>query len=327
MGYIQRKVLFYKLNLYDISTGNKIRIGTNSYHTIFKVLAEAKSTWQTYKEDKYDVISKSLTPGREDQITIDIIEYDDAHAFCRIGRQKDINSYHKRNEKNLSTSKIALDEGEYLEVFSYFLIDFTNGIIAHMYSRSAPNITKFEYLFDHQKISRENKSNMELKADIVAIPNDDAISMLDRISYFSSLDMRFTIPAKELFERQGIKLREKEYLKLADLDSKKVSIRIIGGDKKVCKDKYKDIKDSVRQLYQYKGDELEKLEVKAGIDEGQVEKINLLDEQFNRQVSIKQQVRSTYIPVSNIYDELNYIYRDMQEDLENRIDLGMGGKN
>lgn len=321
MGYVYRKVLFYQLQIFDTSTGKRNRI-TGSMKNLFNGILTKEKAWKERDEEEFKLLSKVLVPASDNQITIDIIKYDDEIAFFRMGHAKDINSYHKRNEKDLSTSKITLESDEYLEVFSYFLLEFENGIISYMYSKSAPNVKNFEYLFENQILPRDNKRSLKLAADIISIPNDDVISVLKNITYFSALDIKLTIPAKDLFERQGIKSSERDYLKLASLDSEKVCIQVVGGDDKIKNNQYKELRDTITELYESKGGDIEKLEIRAGIDNRRVEKINLFDEQFNRQIHIKYEPRSTYIPISNIYSELKYIYNDIKPDLLNRIDAG-----
>ncbi|SMB95565.1 hypothetical protein SAMN00017405_0431 [Desulfonispora thiosulfatigenes DSM 11270] len=314
MGYVNRTILFYDFKV--LIEGKKKELSKEELLQVIK----AKLKKEKFElEEGFEKYSFYLNEDKDNPIILDILKMCDENMFCRIGKKKDINNYQRRNFNDLSTKKINLNTDEFLEVFTYFLLDFSSGKITHMFSREAPQIKEFIRFFEHNiKRVKTNEGNYNLNAEIIPIPNNNALEFMDKIKYFSLAEFKFAIPAKELFEDVGIKLGKQKTIKFNELQSETVSIIIAGGDEKLKKDNYDCLKAIIDTIYEEKDNGkniLEKLIVRANIDE-RVENFDLLEPFFTRQVTLKQKPRTTYIPLEEIFSSLEYIYSDMKPKLK-----------
>lgn len=145
-----------------------------------------------------------------------VIEED--FLFIRIGKQKDIDGFVKRNKTTLLGEEV-LDKDDQkiyeLEVCTYMLIELKNGILLEMHGQFAPNINMFmqivnsnlELIDDFNSI-RTNISYKNIVSDKMIETFKVTGNNLKKIGY------TYSIPSAEKLEKLGLDLRQVQALNL-----------------------------------------------------------------------------------------------------------------
>lgn len=319
MATVIRNVHFHHLSVSDQTTKNRNYYDGDNLKQIF--LSSMNKRSFEYVEEGYTITSKRLTDDI-DEVILDLIDIDKHFAFCRLARKKDINTIQKRNGKNLAPVKISLGDDERLEVYSYFLVDFETGIVTNLYYRSAPSIRNIDHIFWNLKIN-----GRYIESELHQIPNDNALSMIEKMTYFGKLEMKFAIPAESFFKKMGVQLTSTEFKSLAKLKSKNITVIIGGGNENISENNYRDIKKCINDLIGYKmvinengttNGILERMKFTGNMLETQSKSVNLLDEHFVEQVPLAYEDTRTYIPIKTVYKALKKIYTDKRDELIER---------
>ncbi|EKS4344866.1 hypothetical protein QB607_002862 [Clostridium botulinum] len=107
------------------------------------------------------------------------------YGYFRIGRQKDIDGAIKRNLNTLEGKEI-LDENEQgvyeLEICTYILVDFQEGIILELYGQFAPTIKSFANILNKKLNGYEIHYKNILTEDLINILKKDG-DRINKINY------------------------------------------------------------------------------------------------------------------------------------------------
>lgn len=237
---VKRKVLFYYMSS-RLVDDKKTRIKGKGVKAL--IVNTFNENVKNNIEDGMKIKSKAIEHNEGD-IVVDLLNIDDNYVFIRMAKEKDINSYQKRNKKNLKSEKITLEVDQYIEVYSFFILDLNKMIISLIYSQGAPGMKWFSELISDTTIKRNsNNRKYKVNTEISPIPNDNILYVINKMNFFTSFEMSFAIPSKDIFEEvTGKKVQRKMFKKMAEIDSKSVTIKISGGDDKLSNN-YKEIKE------------------------------------------------------------------------------------
>ncbi len=324
---VKRKVLFYHA---VCKTKGKIRQRVKG-RNVHDLIENAFSTEEVkVNVDEGNEIKSILYPFEDGNIVVDLMSLDDDYAFFRMGKEKDINSFQKRDFENLTPEKIELAINQYIEVYSFFILDLSNMVISLMFSQGAPGVKTFTMLLEDSFFPDNKKNKKRVGVEISMVPNDDIVSVMKKMTYFSGLDLNFAIPSKELIsEITDAPVSQELFSELAELESKGISITIRGDDKKMehqygrieriikavlksKKDKYTDI-DGTR-------DALKSCKITGKFGDNQRQTLDVFDEAFTWQITLKHDSGTTYIKNSHVKSKILALYESLKRDIEKRIE-------
>lgn len=189
---MKKNILFYKLNLVF-----------NSQLNIFTTDADLKSRVKAFAKN-YNKNEMSYTNESQNYI-VDIIKINEDYLFGSYGN---LNNYSKsnfirvRDKQNLSPHEYK----DYLEMFTYFYIDFNTNRIVNISSRYCRGfkINIAEFLNDHFNLS-------EIYSDIkvVSTLKNDIKEAINKAVHVQEIDIKY-YSDKHLMN---------EFVSLADIDS------------------------------------------------------------------------------------------------------------
>ena len=207
-----KKVYYYKASIKDKTTNELLQ---NNFKEIFdeiianNTLIEDKGVFDSFILDK----GKSVNGHRVDRITMDIIKNENDYFFTRIARSKDTKETLIRN---IQTNEIeeVLDPQERayktLDICTYCLLDYNNGIIAYMEGQSAANINKLKLFID-------NFSRGKYEMIIENISSTESVmALLSPGSILNKINYEFRVPRVEILK--GLGLTDKAIDALSDTD-------------------------------------------------------------------------------------------------------------
>lgn len=158
-----------------------------------------------------------------DFTTLEILNYDDTFIFGRMGKEKDMRSFHLREEKTFKSEQIQKRKNQIFEVFTYVLIDRSNFIISYLHETSAPSILKIGEL-----ISNLHKSK-NLFGEVASVSVADAIPFLSKKDSIGTITYKTTLPPSDsrLWNEEITGLDRATYDKFENLKNAEFTIKLV----------------------------------------------------------------------------------------------------
>ncbi|WBW95267.1 hypothetical protein [Oceanirhabdus sp. W0125-5] len=228
-------------------------------------------SFEEFEKDFKGIIKKNinkenciLLEDRPNYSLIEILEYgksigspiecdninDCDFIFGRLGRKKDINDMHRRNQKSFESVKIEKKKDEEIEVFTYFKIFFERHVkkvsIAYLTSLSAPNIRKLNNIITRYHTDRKRM------LDITPIITKDVAKMLKKKQLINAVSYKLAVPTDKILGLDGIGLTESVFEELENVKSTEIVITITAQrNKNLLKDKGKieEFKDHIYKTH------------------------------------------------------------------------------
>ncbi|NMF04361.1 hypothetical protein ACUH7Y_24860 [Clostridium beijerinckii] len=191
-----RKAYYYKINL--INRINRASVN-NNYKDIFDNILNGYLN----NQNRYESIvlkEGELSDGQIiDRITLDIISNDRQYIFARVSKSKDNKENLIRNmATNEITEVLQPDELGFktLETYTYFLLDYTIGVLSYIEGQKAASINEIKKIFgenDQYEMSIENIASTETIR-----------ALLTEGSTISKIYYDFRIPNPEILNGLGL---------------------------------------------------------------------------------------------------------------------------
>ena len=239
------------------------------------------------------------------------------YIFGRLGKKKDINNIHKRNEKNYSSKSIETEEDEYLEVFTYFYLYFEKNrkdkeviTIAYLAAQSAPNIRILGNL-----ISRyANSEKRELQ--IVPIISSDMIELIKKKDIINAFTFSVAVPSDEIMSKV-LKLDMNEFDSFRNIKETELVISIKGAVNKDILEK-RDSMDKIRDFGK-ENKEIKKMSVRAKNKDEKMLAYDFFDNQLVAKTDIEYSSNDGNKRLEEIEEKLYKKYMDNRNDILNAI--------
>lgn len=185
----ERRVYYYRISILDNYTHNDETINA---HTIFNEIF----TTNCVNNNGFNSLILDIGEHNVDRITMDILRVDGNYLFARVGKTKDINEALIRdvitNEIN-TVVDVADNEHKKLEIFTYFLLDYTTGVLGFIEGQAAPNVINLTNII--------HKYNDAYSMSIENIVSGETVrTLLTPGSIVSKLNYNFRVPAPEILE-------------------------------------------------------------------------------------------------------------------------------
>lgn len=187
-----KKAYYYKMNL--ISKVNGQIIENNYKNNLDYVLNRHLNDRGNYKS--ITLKKGEMSNGKIiDRVILDVIRNDQQYLFARVSKSKDDKENLIRNERtNEILEVLQPNELEYktLEAYTYFLLDYTQGILSYIEGRQAAKIKYITNLFDE---------NDQYNIDIENIASNETIrALLTEGSTISRIYYDFRVPNPEILK-------------------------------------------------------------------------------------------------------------------------------
>lgn len=151
-----------------------------------------------------------------ERVTMDIISNDENYLFGRIGKYKDNSESLFRNINTYEVSDVGNDE-MFLEIYTYFILDYSYNIIGYINGRSAPNAFQLEGIINsYQEEYTMSLSNIVSGETVRALNTPGAT--------ISKIEYTYRVPDIRILAHLG--LNREEVLELQETEYKTVDISI-----------------------------------------------------------------------------------------------------
>lgn len=213
-----KKAYYYKFGVLDKITGDK-------YNNDYKNILDNVFEYYSLSDNDYMpiILSEGEIVGgqRIDRITMDIISNDTNYLFARVSKSKDNKDNLIRNiTTNEITEVLNPNESEYktLEAYTYFILDYTRGVLIFVEGLQAPSVNCLKNLIDveyHQK---------EIIIDNIA--SEDTIrALIQPGSVLSKINYDFRVPTPEILKGLGISEKLIDILTDTEVTMAKLTIK------------------------------------------------------------------------------------------------------
>ncbi|VDG74723.1 Uncharacterised protein [Clostridium carnis] len=165
-----------------------------------------------YKDEKNNSFSLELLN------IVNGIKINENYMFFRIGKQKDIEGFVKRNRSTLLGEGV-LDEDQQriyeLEVCTYILIDIREGIILEMYGQYAPNIRILTLIINRNIQKIDDFNNLKTNVSFKNIMTEKMIETFkNNGNKLGKIGYTYSIPNAKKLASMGMGLKQIEALNL-----------------------------------------------------------------------------------------------------------------
>lgn len=165
-----------------------------------------------YKDEKNNSFSLELLK------MVNGKKVDDAYMFFRIGKQKDIEGFVKRNKSTLLGEGILDDKDQKiyeLEVCTYMLIDTTEGIILEMYGQYAPTIKMLTLIINNNLERFDDFSSIKTNISFKNIMTEKMIETFKNTgNKLGKIGYTYSIPNAEKLSIMGMDIKQIEALNM-----------------------------------------------------------------------------------------------------------------
>ena len=189
---IKKNILFYKLNL-----------EFNRQLDMFEHDIDLKKKIKSFKE--HHAADELRYVNSSDKYIVDIIDINEEYLFASYGKLNDYNKSHfirVRDKEKLTPQEYS----DYIEMFTYFYIDFDTNKIVMINSQFCKGFKKniAEFLTNHFKLS-----NIYETVEVVSTLNENISEVIDQAKTVQSVDIKYHSNRYVL----------NEFVSLADLSS------------------------------------------------------------------------------------------------------------
>lgn len=298
-----RNVYFYSVELKKVCGNEDV---TGSIKEIFKKIFDVNSI----RSD--NMRSLNLQSG---QVTLDILQDTENFLFARVGKQTEYYNIVRR-DKSTMKSELAIDtsnSNQVLEVCTYFLLDYTNGIVGFIFGKSAPTPNALISI-----ITDYDKENFMSIARIASPESVRALlkpgSTLKKVKYI----MR--TPNIEILEH--LKIRDSLKAKMIQMEKQEIEIIIKNNNKSVFST-LEETREFIEDIFS--SDEKEDISLIGNSGKSRQKEFKFLEQDISYPIEIKEY---ELIPGTrekrrlddkkineNVYNSLKFVYNSNQRDI------------
>ena len=249
------------------------------------------------------------------QVTLDILQDTENFLFARVGKQTEYYNIVRR-DKSTMKSELAIDtsnSNQVLEVCTYFLLDYTNGIVGFIFGKSAPTPNALISI-----ITDYDKENFMSIARIASPESVRALlkpgSTLKKVKYI----MR--TPNIEILEH--LKIRDSLKAKMIQMEKQEIEIIIKNNNKSVFST-LEETREFIEDIFS--SDEKEDISLIGNSGKSRQKEFKFLEQDISYPIEIKEY---ELIPGTrekrrlddkkineNVYNSLKFVYNSNQRDI------------
>lgn len=207
MAANKRKVSFYRLSLekqISESEQNKMKVIELKDDEIEKHFQKLYENKMVNLENGNKAIDIDTAYSR---YVVEIVEYKEHEVFAKIGQQNHANTVALRDKNTLESASVPMTSTQLLELYTFCLIDFKNGIVSYIGINGAPRISAIKELFN-KFLNEEN-----IYAKLAAITTDDILKILVKKGIISKISLTVAVPSDEILSKMGLPVNDFDSLR------------------------------------------------------------------------------------------------------------------
>ncbi|SKA89783.1 hypothetical protein SAMN05428976_11358 [Clostridium sp. USBA 49] len=183
----QKVVYYYSISIRDSLTNVEV----DNIKKVFDVIFKENCV------NNNEIRTLSLGNG---EVTLDILLEDENYLFGRVGKETEFYNILKRNKETLKYEYVLNGDdvnNSSLEICTYFLLDYTTGIVGFIFGKTAPNVNSL--------VNIVSEHSEKYTMNIIRIASEESVRALLRPgSYLSKISYAFRVPNVEILEKVGL---------------------------------------------------------------------------------------------------------------------------
>ncbi|CUQ08415.1 Uncharacterised protein [Clostridium paraputrificum] len=296
-----RKVYYYSLDLREVRGNIDV---TKNIKNIFDDIINSNA-------QKIDsVMTLSL---QNDKITLDILKNNSEFLFARVGKETEHYNILKR-DKSTKKSEEVLTRGEkdkILEVCTYFLLDYKNGIVGFVFGQAAPTPNAIV------SIITDYSDKYTLCIDRISSP-ESVRSLLKPGSAIKKVKYVMRTPNIEILDALNIKPGLKK--KMIHMPKQEIEILIKNGNKSMFSS-VEEMKEFIEEIFS--AQEKEDIVLYGNSGGGRQKEFKFLEQDISYSIDIKEydiegtirrRLSNDEIQ-QNVYNDLKALYSKNYEEI------------
>ena len=300
MARFKRKVSFYRLVLdkqiddISVSLSNE-RIEEsfwNIYNNKMSILA-----------DGHRAINIQIGSG---DYVIEVIECREHLVLAKIGRQNSADTVALRDQDTLESAEVPMSDTQTLELYTYFLTDFTTGIISYIGIGGIPKISAIRGLYD------TNLYEEGITSRVSAIMTKDILQMVARKQVISLIEMTVSVPSDQVLN--SIISDGNQFDALRNIKSHTMTFKLVAEKSKNIFSNSSKLSELFNMAIDKFGDKMQKFTVRAKDQGEDTQPYNLLSYCFTKTVDLITNNRSE-LTVDDYRAALYQTYNTMRDEL------------
>lgn len=287
-----KKSYFYKVVLTD---DTKTKKPVTEIKRIFKEVIATKAT-----NDHLVLVERNIDNA---QVVMDILINNDQYLYCRLGKEKEINSFLERDKISLDASDLSIGANKIIEMYTHVYLNYTTGILVIVKNNSAPQIKTLNNIVPMY--------NINLKTEFVPIPNDQSINSLYKPnSAISAVTFDVPVPTADYLEGV-LKFNRGLIRSFRNTEVRNMRITLFNEPRKRLTSEIENIKEIVSNLIQSKDDNtIIAGKVKGNPGQSLSQEYDLFSELFSYNINVNTYRVENHERVYNTVDELNDIIKN-----------------
>jgi len=272
-----RKVSFYRLSLEKqtfVPGRNAVQVKQLSDSDIEEYFKKILAEKMQNLANGHRAINITVSNSR---YVIEVISYEEHHAFIKIGQQNPSNTVALRDRTTLETESVPMKESQLLELYTFCLIDFETGIVSYIGINGAPRISAVRNLFDQGVDHEENVST-----HLAAIMTNDILDVLVKKHIISKLSVTVAVPEDQILSEIG--LDRESFDSVRNIKTRVVTYKLVGRRNKNIFSSSGKLAEMIASIKVKYGDNLKGLSANAKDANEKSQSYDLLQYNFTKTV-------------------------------------------
>lgn len=274
-----RKVSFYRLSLEKQTQlpgthiVSKIQLNNSEIEECFRRIFSEK---MHLLSDNHKAINITVSNSH---YVIEVIFFEEHRAFLKIGQQNPNNTVDLRDRATLETENVPMRESQSLELYTFCLVDFENGIVSYIGINGAPKISAIRNLFSQMCDTTER-----LSAHLAAIMTDDILNVLMNKNTISMVTITAAVPEDQILSDVGLNI--KAFDEIRNLKTKTATYKLVGFRNKSIFTSGSKLAEAIAAVKMKFGDNLKGLTANAKDQNEKSQTYDLLQYNFTKTVTL-----------------------------------------
>lgn len=296
-----RNVYYYCVEIRDVKSNKNI---TSDIKHIFNSIFDENATV---------VEGRRTLKLQNGNITLDILVNNDNYLFARVGKETEHYNIVKRDKSTMKAEPVIKNEdiNTVLEVCTYFLLDYNNGIVGFIFGKSAPT--------PNALINIITDYDSENTINITRIASPESVrALLKPGSTIKKVKYIMKTPNIEVLEALNIKDNIKQ--KMINMEKQEIEIIIKNKNKSVFPT-WDETKEFIGELFQSK--EKEDISLFGNSGKSRQKEFKFLEQDISYPIEIKEyevkdnkKIRiDNEIISTSVYESLRVVYNSNYNDI------------
>ncbi|MCX0397428.1 hypothetical protein QTH53_01925 [Clostridium perfringens] len=296
-----RNVYYYCVEIRDVKSNTNV---TSEIKKIFNSI---------FDENTVFIDGHRSLKLQNGNITLDILVNNEKYLFARVGKETEHYNILKRNKATMGAEPVIKNEdiNTVLEVCTYFLLDYDNGIVGFIFGKSAPT--------PNALVNIVTDYNMENIMNITRIASPESVrALLKPGSTIKKVKYVMRTPNIEILE--ALKIKDKVKEKMIRMEKQEIEI-VIKNNNKPMFQTLEDAKEFITTLFE--SEDKDDISLFGNSGGSRQKEFKFLEQDISYPIEIKeyemngnQKVRiDSEIISTSVYEKLKIVYNNNYNDI------------